>query len=119
MPFVECVKAEIDHKAFVDVNGNKVRIREIKDDVYGGTHISEDDLTIQEKLGEVCLFLTLLAWVLTVYCKGGFGVVHRALLEQTNDEQEQESLVVAVKELRSDGTVESFYEFQHEVAIMR
>lgn len=43
--------------------------------------------------------------------------MYRGLLR--SEESESKSIAVAIKEMQSNGPVDSFYEFQHEVAIMR
>lgn len=48
-------------------------------------------------------------------------MVYKATLipKQENEEDEPEPLIVALKELRGEAATDTFYEFQHEVSIMR
>ena len=52
--------------------------------------------------------------LLTIYVKGGFGVVYKGTLQQDG-----KSITVAVKELRLKDDKTAIYDFQHEFTIMR
>lgn len=56
IPFVECVKVEIQNKEFIAVGADmKARISEFLSDIAGAECILESDITIEKEIGKVVI----------------------------------------------------------------
>lgn len=99
------------------MDGVPHRLEDLIPDSVGFHKIPQGAINIGEQIGKVLPINISIS--MTNNGQGGFGVVFKGVLHSHDINGNDQAIDVALKELQFNIEVSKFYNFQHEVMIMR